>query len=103
MLETPILPAELTIYTAGEVHPLWRTWLAEADHADAPPECRVDAAAVDQIDGAGLQLLISLANSLGARQRTLRLVGASPLLVNACQTLGLASLLEPTPCQEVAA
>ena len=103
MLATPILPAELTIYTAGEVHPLWRAWLAETDHADAPPECRIDAAAVDQIDGAGLQLLISLANSLAARQRTLRLVDASALLVNACQTLGLSALLESTPCEEVCA
>ena len=36
-------------------------------------------------------------------QRTLRLVDASALLVNACQTLGLSALLESTPCEEVCA
>lgn len=93
MLDTPVLPAELTIYTVGELHPQWCAWLAEAGQAAADTPVCLDAAAVDQIDGAGLQLLVSLANSLSARQRTLQLVDASQLLVNACETMGLGALL----------
>lgn len=103
MLDTLVLPAELTIYTVGELHPQWSAWLADAGSADDDTPLCITAAAVDQIDGAGLQLLVSLANSLAARQRTLQLVDASPLLVNACQTLGLRSLLATTPQAEVSA
>jgi ABC-type transporter Mla MlaB component len=104
MLDTPVLPAELTIYTVGELHSQWSAWLADAGRADDDdtPLC-IAAAAVDQIDGAGLQLLVSLANSLAARQRTLQLVDASPLLVNACQTLGLEALLASVPSVEACA
>ncbi len=100
MAHTPVLPAELTIYTVGELHPPWSAWLADAGSADDDTPVSIDAAAVDQIDGAGLQLLVSLANSLAARQRTLQLVDASPLLINACQTLGLTSLLASVPTLE---
>jgi anti-anti-sigma regulatory factor len=93
MLDTPVLPAELTIYTVGELHPQWSAWLAEAASTDDDAPVCLDGSAVDQVDGAGLQLLVSLANSLAARQRTLQLVDASRLLVNACETLGLAALL----------
>jgi anti-anti-sigma regulatory factor len=93
MLDTPVLPAELTIYTVGELHPQWSAWLADAASTDDDAPVCLDGSAVDQVDGAGLQLLVSLANSLAARQRTLQLVDASRLLVNACETLGLAALL----------
>jgi anti-anti-sigma regulatory factor len=100
MLDTPVLPAELTIYTVGELHPQWCAWLAEASHSDDDTPVCLDAAAVDQIDGAGLQLLVSLANSLAARQRTLQLVDASSLLRDACKTLGLEALLATTASAE---
>ncbi len=103
MLDTPVLPAELTIYTVGELHPQWCAWLAEAGGADDDTPVCLDAAAVDQIDGAGLQLLVSLANSLAARQRTLQLVDASQLLVNACETMGLGALLATDASVEVPA
>ncbi len=103
MLDTPVLPEELTIYTVSELHPQWSAWLADAASADDDAPVCIDAAAVDQIDGAGLQLLVSLSNSLAARQRTLQLVDASQLLINACQTLGLESLLATTPQAEVSA
>ena len=102
MLDTPVLPAELTIYTVGELHPQWSAWLADAASTDDAPVC-LDGSAVDQVDGAGLQLLVSLANSLAARQRTLQLVDASRLLVNACETLGLAALLASAPSVEACA
>jgi len=103
MLDTPVLPAELTIYTVGELHPQWSAWLADAGSADDDTPLCITAAAVDQSDGAGLQLLVSLANSLAARQRTLQLVDASPLLVKACQTLGLECLLASAPSVEACA
>ena len=102
MLDTPVLPAELTIYTVGELHPQWSAWLAEAASTDDDAPVCLDGSAVDQVDGAGLQLLVSLANSLAARQRTLQLVDASRLLVNACETLGLAALLASPSAQATA-
>ena len=101
MLDTPVLPAELTIYTVSELHPQWSAWLADAGSTDDDAPVCLDGSAVDQIDGAGLQLLVSLSNSLAARQRELQLVGASQLLVNACHTLGLEALLSNTAPAEV--
>ena len=84
-----ILPAELTIYTVGELRPQWLVWLAGLGTTDAPLEAAVDGAAVDQIDAAGVQLLMALSRSLGAVERSLHLVNASPLLATACEALGL--------------
>lgn len=86
------LPAELTIYTVGELRPQWLAWLASLASSDAPREAAVDGAAVDQIDAAGVQLLASLSRSLMAAQRSLCLVNASPLLTQACDALGLPAL-----------
>jgi ABC-type transporter Mla MlaB component len=93
------LPAELTIYTAGETHAAWLAWLADAgdppgEAAGADGLCPVDGAAVDQIDAAGLQLLVSLANTLAGQQRAMRLVNPSRPLRDACSALGVASLLD---------
>lgn len=92
------LPSELTIYTVGELRPQWLAWLADTSAAqgtgnasdDAFP---VDAAAVAEVDAAGLQLLISLQNALSARQQALRLVSPSRALAAACTALGLAALV----------
>ena len=80
------LPAELTIYSVGELHPAWLAWVA------AGGRC-VDGSAVDQVDAAGLQLLLSLAHSLEARGTPLQLSGASRVLEDGCAALGLASWL----------
>jgi ABC-type transporter Mla MlaB component len=80
------LPAELTIYTVGELHPAWRTWAETGGQ-------RVDGTAVDQVDAAGLQLLLALARSLQARGKPLRLVGSSRALDAGCAALGLAAWL----------
>jgi len=98
------LPGELTIYTAAETRDQWLGWLAgEAAAAlDHPPDvlCRVDAAGVDQVDAAGVQLLVALSHALAQQQqRTLQLVDASGPLRNACAALGASALLaadEPT-------
>jgi anti-anti-sigma regulatory factor len=89
------LPAELTIYSAAELR---RQLLAHVDAHAEDEACRIDAAAVDQVDAAGLQLLVSLARTLAPLGRTLRLDQPSPALLAACETLGLtACLTEATP------
>lgn len=90
------LPAELTIYSVAELR---RQLLAHMDaHAYADDEaCRLDAGAIEQVDAAGVQLLVSLARTLAALGRTLQLGHASPALVAACESLGLsAHLLDPS-------
>lgn len=88
------LPQELTIYTAAETRAAWLAWLS-GDEALAAgnPVCRVDGEAVDEVDAAGVQLLVSLANSLQGQQRTLRLCNTSRPLRQACRDLGAAALL----------
>jgi len=76
------LPAELSIYTVGELHPAWRAW------AEAGGRC-VNGRAVEQVDAAGLQLLLALARSLQARGARLRVVAASRALEEGCTALGL--------------
>lgn len=86
----PPLPAELTIYAASELH---AQWLAALDAAPPDGDLEVDASAVAEIDGAGLQLLVALSRQLAARDRALRLVRPSQRLSEACAALGLATLL----------
>jgi ABC-type transporter Mla MlaB component len=85
------LPAELTIYTVGDLHPLWLQWLQQGAAA-APAE--VQAQAVDQVDGAGLQLLLGLTRAAAERGRTLRIDGPSEVLRAGCQALGLGDWLQ---------
>lgn len=88
------LPPELTICTVSDL----QQQLLAAPLPPTPDEddaCLLDGSTVDAVDAAGLQLLVSFANYLSARQRTLRVVGASEALANACGILGLASLLAP--------
>ena len=90
------LPRELTIYTASELHALWLGWLAEvrAEPDDGP--CLVNAAAVDEADAAGVQLLLSLGHALRREQRPLQLLQPSAALSAACEALGLGALLAGT-------
>lgn len=88
------LPAELTIYTASELCAQARTWLAEgADDTGDAAAWALQASAVDQIDAAGVQLLLSLARSLEGRSQALRLTQPSAPLMDACAALGLADWL----------
>lgn len=86
------LPAELTIYTAAETRAAWLGWLAGETGLDEPV-CAVDASACDEIDAAGLQLLVALAHSLARRERRLQLLQSAAPLRAACNELGLAELL----------
>ncbi|MBP6225393.1 MAG: STAS domain-containing protein [Rhizobacter sp.] len=89
MTHTLSLPAELTIYTVGELRPQWLSWLAGFADDDAPADASVDGSAVDQIDAAGVQLLMALSRSLAAAQRSLQFLSVSPVLATACSALGL--------------
>ena len=100
-LATPLrLPSELTIYTACQTRQTWLAWLSaeQAGPGDPPPDrlCPVDAAAVDQVDAAGVQLLVALAASLAQQQRRLQLQAPSEPLRQACTSLGATALLEET-------
>lgn len=82
------LPRELTIYTASETRADWLTWLTIL-----PEDAVVDGAAVDQVDGAGLQLLVALRHAVLQRGRAWCLVAASVTLTHACDAIGASALL----------
>ena len=90
-----VLPGELTIYTVGELHPQWLAWVEAA--AAAPvgqPACaEVRADAVDQVDAAGIQMLVALERAASARGRRLVLRAPSPVLRDGLAGLGLAQWL----------
>ncbi len=86
------LPTELTIYTVSEMYPQWIGWLGQG--ADTDDALTVDASTVAEVDGAGLQLLVSLSMALAARHRGLRLVDPSPALVAAATAIGVPALLD---------
>ena len=95
MPEPNVLPPELTIYTVGEWHPRLLDWVGSGPEADAVDDTlQLDAAAVAEVDAAGLQLLVSLANTLGQQLRPLALLRPSQPLVDACMQLGAAFLLD---------
>jgi anti-anti-sigma regulatory factor len=88
------LPDELTIFTASEWLPQCQAWLqAPAGEAEVCEVLAVDAQAVVEIDAAGLQLLVSLNNSLENAGRRLDLLSPSPVLSDACRALGASRLL----------
>lgn len=86
------LPDELTIYTVGDLHRQWASWLASV-----PADCTVpamDAQAVGQVDAAGLQLLVSLDSALARRGAALSLQAPSSALSTGCDAIGLGSWLQ---------
>ena len=91
------LPPEVSIYTAAEVkaHLLDCARTEQSDQ----PLLALDASAVRDIDGAGVQLLLALDNSLRRQGRRLVLSAAGQGLREALMRLGAESLLnnaEPT-------
>lgn len=93
-LPTLRLPHELTIYTAAETRAAWLAWLSgDGAHGGDEAVCRVDGGDVDEVDAAGVQLLVALAHSLQRQHVTLQLRQASGPLRHACQDLGVAGLL----------
>lgn len=82
------LPPELTIYTASETRADWLTWLTTLSE-----DAVVDGAAVNQVDGAGLQLLVALRHAVLQRGRIWSLLAPSATLAQTCGALGASVLL----------
>ena len=99
----PSLPHELTIYTVGALHAEWRAGLADAlDSKATGAECRVRGDLVEEIDAAGVQLLLSLRRSVLAHAGVLRVVDPSAPLIGACSALGASLLLRDAVMTETA-
>ena len=92
------LPNELTIYTVSQWKSKWLCALTQL--SDEPPAplayFPVDAAAVTEVDSAGVQLLLALSNELAGMRRTLLLLNQSAPLSDALSALGLAALFGPS-------
>jgi anti-sigma B factor antagonist len=85
------LPGELTIYSAAETREALLAWLRKQDLSSAAP-LEVGAAQVEEIDGAGLQLLGALAQTLAKQGVPWHLRDASIPVQEACKTMGSAWL-----------
>ena len=83
------LPAELNIYSALETRDALLAWVVEQS-AKGKDYLEVSARDVAEVDGSGLQLLASLANS----EHSWHLVEASVPFMAACRTLGLGKWLD---------
>lgn len=95
----PALPEELTIYTVGEWAPKCLAWMSGLE---AGGVLRVDAARVAEVDSAGVQLLVALANAAARRDGRLGLAAPSAPLSEAVTRVGAAFLLgeaEPAEAQ----
>jgi anti-anti-sigma regulatory factor len=84
------LPAELTIYSAVESRDALLAWVAKQG-SGSTTQLSINAHDVSVIDGAGLQLLTSLANM----ELPLKFLGSSSAFTEACQTMGLSAWLAP--------
>ncbi len=89
------LPAELTIYNVAELYPECKNWL----QAGSGEQLKVHAEDVSEEDVAGVQLLLSLHNSLDKQHKRLQLVRPSQSLRDACIALGAGVLMADTPLQ----
>ncbi len=90
------LPPELTIYTACETRLTWLSWLAEQADSDRTEVFALDAAGVQEVDAAGVQLLLALQRSLAGGQQALSLERPSRALAAACHALGAQALVAET-------
>jgi anti-anti-sigma regulatory factor len=94
MLSPLSLPSELTIYTVADFHARCISQvLAPGDRALADARSGLDASAVQEVDAAGLQSLVSLANALKGCGASLLLNTPSDALRQACAALGMTALL----------
>ena len=84
------LPGELTIFTAAETRDTLLAWLGQIEDDAA---VLITADQVGDVDGAGVQLLCSLAALLDRQGRTWSIVHPTALLTRSCVTLGLADWL----------
>ncbi len=88
MAHTLRLPPELSIYTVGDLRTDWLTWLANVSD-----DVEIAGGEVDQVDGAGVQLLVSLHRAVRQRGLGWRLFPASASLMSACSAIGAREVL----------
>ena len=88
------LPPELTIYTAGDIRQSLLAWLEEPQSCGGEP-LEIAADAVQDVDGAGLQLLGSLTRTLSNRNMQWHFRNPSATLIEACKALGSEAWLLP--------
>lgn len=91
------LPTELTIYHVAALHQQCMAWLKKIPKSRKNSECSpwpVDASEVQEVDAAGVQLLVALSHSLHLKRRRLQLDNPSAALSTACEGLGIATLLD---------
>ena len=94
MLSKLSLPSELTIYTVADFHSRCVSQvLAQGDLPWTKSPSLLDASPVEEVDAAGLQLLVSLANALKSHGGRLLLDKPSLALSQACTALGMEALL----------
>jgi anti-anti-sigma regulatory factor len=85
------LPNELCVPAVSALRLACLEWL-DAQDADE----LVDASQVDEVDAAGVQLLVALSRSLTSRGRRLQLHAPSDPLRDALRTLAAYALIPPT-------
>jgi anti-anti-sigma factor len=78
------LEGELTIYRAQELLTELQAVLGKRSH-----QIEIDLSEVTEIDSAGVQLLVFARREALAQERSLRLVGHSPAVVDAFELLDL--------------
>lgn len=88
------LPPEFTIYSLAGLRKQWLTSLPKPPRGKRSAVKRgtawtLDASAVAEVDGAALQMLVSLSHALAARNSTLKLADPSGPLLKACEALGV--------------
>jgi len=92
-MSTPFeLPVEMTIYSAVETRDALLHWVTEQS-AQAVKVLEISASRVEEIDGAGLQLIAALSNT----DQPWQLVKPSHAFKDACQAMGLAAWLDKSP------
>ena len=96
MQDTLELPAELTIYTASATRTAWLAWLSRPDF-NPHGTVQIEGGQVEDIDGAGVQLLGALTQSLVERGLAGRVATPSVALLEACHVLGSQQWLVGAP------
>ncbi len=86
------LPTELNIYSVGATRDALLAWLAQDSSSREAVE--IDASGVDEIDGAGIQLLGALIAALTDRGSAWSVKEPSVQVLEICRVLGSQSWLQ---------
>lgn len=78
------ISAELTIYQVGELKPLIAQALEQCAHDLSA--LQLDLAAVTEMDGAGVQLLLATAKSVSGSETVLKLLHVPPAVLQLFET-----------------